>query len=305
MGPGTTGLIGLRVPGTGNLTNGIRQQGQGISKSNFNYPFLELAPRVGVAYLLRPDGKLIARGEFGIFYDRTEGNYTMSQSGNPPTAESTTLYYSQLQTLGQGAASGSVPTLVIYRYENDHLPTATTWNAGVQTELPYSFALDVRTSGSGCRTRMPRRAPRSEHLNMVDLGTAYLPQLPGPDAQQHDAGRRGLHPEPAAAVPGLREHQPVRSGLLSPEPQPAVLAAAPVQPRLLGRPELERGADGRGHPLPRLRRAAAHRAPGRRVGGPAGRPEDNEMIRPRPPPPTSSRATWFGICRTCMRRARP
>ena len=104
MGAGTAGLIGQRIPGTGSLTNGIKQQGQGISKYNFEYPFLEVGPRLGAAYLLRPDGKLILRGGFGMFFDRVEGNFTMSQSANPPTAESTTLYYGSCRPSGRAAS---------------------------------------------------------------------------------------------------------------------------------------------------------------------------------------------------------
>ena len=47
LGAGTTGLIGQRILGTGSTTNGIKQQGQGISDYNFEYPFLEVGPRVG------------------------------------------------------------------------------------------------------------------------------------------------------------------------------------------------------------------------------------------------------------------
>ena len=102
LGAGTSGLIGQRVPNTGNLTNGIKQQGKEIVDTNFKYPFLEIGPRVGMAYLLKADGSWVLRSGFGMFYDRVEGNFTMSQSANPPTAESTTLYYGNLRTLGPG-----------------------------------------------------------------------------------------------------------------------------------------------------------------------------------------------------------
>jgi hypothetical protein len=175
MGPGTTGIIGQRVPGTGSLVNGIKQQGQGISKYNFQYPFLEVGPRAGFAYLLRPDGKLVLRGGFGMFFDRVEGNFTMSQSANPPTAESTTLYYGTLQTVGQGVASGGVPTLTIYRYSNPNLPTAMTWNGGVQWELPFKFALDASYVGQYSYDTMGAQGwTDPTNLNQIDIGTAYL-----------------------------------------------------------------------------------------------------------------------------------
>jgi len=178
MGAGTASLIGARIPGTGSQTNGIQQQGQGISKYNFEYPWMEIGPRAGVAYLLKPDGTLILRGGFGMFFDRVEGNFTMSQSANPPTAESQTLYYGFLQNVGQAGAvaSGGVPTLNIYRYANPNLPTTVTWNGGMQVELPYSFVLDASYVGQHSYDVMGNQGgTQAQNLNSIDLGSAYLP----------------------------------------------------------------------------------------------------------------------------------
>ncbi len=181
LGAGTAGLIGQAVPGTGVITNGIKKQGEGISKYNFEYPFVEIGPRVGAAYLLRPDGTWVLRGGFGLFFDRVEGNYTMSQSANPPTAENMTLYYGRLQTLGQGAGARGVPNMVIYAYENKHLPSGAQWNVGTQVELPMAFTLDASYVGQySYHTQGAQGGQQVTNLNMVDLGTAYLPQYQDP-----------------------------------------------------------------------------------------------------------------------------
>ena len=162
LGAGTTGLIGQRIIGTGSQTNGIKQQGQGISKYNFKYPFLEIGPRVGVAYLLRPDGKLILRGGFGMFFDRVEGNFTMSQSANPPTAESTTLYYSFLQNVGQGRH------LLRGRPHAEHLPVC-------QPEPPHGSRRRTAGCSGSCRTSSRSTPPTSGSIRMTRWAARGVP----------------------------------------------------------------------------------------------------------------------------------
>jgi hypothetical protein len=181
LGPGTAGLIGAAIPGTGVITNGIKKQGDGIDKTNFQYPFLEFAPRVGTAYLMRPDGKWILRGAFGLFFDRVEGNFTMSQSSNPPTAEASTLYYGQLANFGQGVGARGVPNLIIYRYKNPDLPSGAQWNVGSQFELRYQFTIDVSYVGQySYATQGAQGGQQVTDLNLIDIGTAYLPQYQDP-----------------------------------------------------------------------------------------------------------------------------
>jgi hypothetical protein len=99
----------------------------------------------------------------------------MSQSANPPTAESTTLQYGTLLTVGQGAAAKGVPTLTIYRYANPNLPASAQWNIGSQIELPYSFVIDASYIGQHqYDSQGAQGGQQATNLNQIELGAAYL-----------------------------------------------------------------------------------------------------------------------------------
>jgi hypothetical protein len=102
----TAAAIGTVIPGSGNLTNGIHQAGQGIADTSYTWPKLALAPRFGLAYDMTGSQTLILRAGGGLFYDRPDGNTVFSIPGNPPISTSQDLRNGQLQTLGQGLSSG-------------------------------------------------------------------------------------------------------------------------------------------------------------------------------------------------------
>ena len=100
--PNTAAAIGTIVPGTGNLTNGIHQAGQGISKYGYEWPALAIAPRGGAAYDVGGNQRMVIRGGAGLFYDRPHGDSMLATVGNPPYSSSQTVRSATLQTLGAG-----------------------------------------------------------------------------------------------------------------------------------------------------------------------------------------------------------
>ena len=76
---------------------------------------MSYGPRVGGAYDIKGDQSIVFRGSLGYFFDRVQGDSVFGQSGNPPTGEQSTVYYSTLQTL---AAGGQVlhapPSMLVY-----------------------------------------------------------------------------------------------------------------------------------------------------------------------------------------------
>lgn len=181
MGPGSAAMIGGIVSGSGSPVNGIRQAGDGISKYNYEWPAIAIGPRVGFAYDLTGDQRVVLRGSWGLFFDRPDGNSVFSQSGNPPNSVSTTVRYGQLQSLASGLRADAVPQMIIYRYKNDNLPTSSQWNAGVQLAIPWQSTLDVAYVGQRSFNVLgAEQAGNDVNLNAVDFGAAYVPENQDP-----------------------------------------------------------------------------------------------------------------------------
>ena len=172
----TAAAIGTVIPGTGSLTNGIKQAGNGIADTSYVWPTLAAAPRFGVAYDLTGNQSFILRAGGGLFYDRPDGNTVFSIPGNPPISTSQDLRNGQLQTLGTGLSSVGVPALITFQY-HAKLPSSWQWQGGVQMALPWSTALDVSYVGNHGFNRLRAfqgGANGAVDLNAIDIGAAYL-----------------------------------------------------------------------------------------------------------------------------------
>jgi hypothetical protein len=175
--PNTSAAIGTPIPGTGNLTNGIRQAGDGIAKTGYVWPKLVAGPRVGLAYDLTGSQRLVLRGGGGLYYDRPDGNTVFSIPGNPPIASAQDLRNGQLQNVGTGVGLQTigVPGLVTFQY-NAKVPASWQWQGGVQVALPWASALDVSYVGNHGVNRLGGlQGGTTVNQNAVDIGAAYLP----------------------------------------------------------------------------------------------------------------------------------
>jgi hypothetical protein len=174
-------LIGTPVPGTGTALNGIVAAGKGIANTDYTWPAIVVAPRVGVAYDVTGHSDWVIRGGFGVFYDRPDGNTVFSIPGNPPAATDTDLFNGTLATLGKGGLSPlPVPALVTFQY-NAQVPTSLQWNVGVQKSLPWEMVADVSYVGNHGYNRFGAlQGGDTQNWNQVPLGAAYLPQYQDP-----------------------------------------------------------------------------------------------------------------------------
>jgi hypothetical protein len=171
LGANSSLAIGTLVAGTGNPTNGLVRQGQGISKTNFIWPRLALGPRFGMAFDVTGSQQLVLRGGAGIFYDRPNASTTTPAAGNPPTSRNITVRYGQLQSLGSGGlTTEGAPALAgLWVYDPGGLPTSVQWNAGVQRVLPWAVAVDVSYVGQHSYNDV-----QTTNLNAIDFGAAFL-----------------------------------------------------------------------------------------------------------------------------------
>jgi hypothetical protein len=178
----TAAAIGTVIPGSGSLTNGVKQAGEGIADTSYVWPNLVIAPRFGLAYDVGGNQRVVIRGGGGLFYDRPDGNTVFSIPGNPPISTSQDLRNGQLQTLGSGLSTAGVPALITFQYDAQ-VPSSWQWQGGAQFALPWQTVLDVTYVGSHGFNRLRAfqgGANGSVDLNAVDFGAAYLPQNQDP-----------------------------------------------------------------------------------------------------------------------------
>src|SRR5690606_22411466 len=178
LGPNTGAAIATIVPGSGDILNGVRQAGDGISKYSYVWPTLVYGPRFGFAYDMTGTQSLVFRGGAGLFYDRPDGNTAFSIPGNPPIAESQTLVNGRLAALPPGLTGAS--NMVIFQYDAK-VPSSVQWNAGVQMALPWASSLDLSYVGNYGYNRLGGfQGGVLQNLNQVNLGAAYLPENQDP-----------------------------------------------------------------------------------------------------------------------------
>ena len=202
--------IGRVVPNTGNRFQGTFQGGQGIDETLTDGNKFKVSPRAGFAYDISGTQTLVARGGFGIFYDRPQGNQVFDLITNPPGLQSTTLQWGLAKDVasasGFNGPVGLNPNVFEWK-----TPVVYQWNVGVQWKMPAEFVLDVSYVGSESRDLLQQR-----QINALPYGTAYLPASQDPTRGQTCTGCSSLSTTPGAnALPTdlLRSAYPGYAGV--------------------------------------------------------------------------------------------
>jgi hypothetical protein len=167
--------IGLIVPGTGSITNGIAQGGvNGFTKYLQDTPHPQWGPRFGIAWDPTGEQKIVIRTGGGIYYDRFQGNRVFDFVRNPPLGLQPTLNYGLASAINPTSALLSPPS----EYAADpggKIPNVYNYTFGIQTKLPMGTILDVAYVGAQFR-----HLQDNVNLNYVPFGTAFQPQFQDP-----------------------------------------------------------------------------------------------------------------------------
>jgi len=172
----TANYIGLLIPGSGNVTNGICQAGGCISKYLTQDRGLQWGPRFGIAWDITGKQDLVIRTGGGIYYDRIQGNRTFDMVQNPPEAFSVTNQYGYAQQLNPATAVLSPPSAWAVD-PTGKIPTTYSYQFSVQKRLPYNTILDVAYVGSASRHQQDNR-----NLNWSAFGTTFTAAATDPTA---------------------------------------------------------------------------------------------------------------------------
>lgn len=167
--------IGLIVPGTGSVANGIAQGGvNGQSKYLQNTTPLLWGPRFGLAWDVTGHQNIVIRTGGGMYYDRFQGNRVFDLVRNPPLGIQPTLNYGYMKDINPSSALLSPPGF----YAADpgaKVPASYSYTFAVQTKLPYNLVLDTAYVGE-----LFRHLQDNRNLNYIPYGAAFQPQNQDP-----------------------------------------------------------------------------------------------------------------------------
>lgn len=172
--PGLT--QGTIVPGSGNLTNGLVEEGKdGYDKGFTRRRWNQFAPRFGFAYDPFGDGKTSIRGGGGIFWERIRQNtLNFDGLGNPPLAGNPSVFVGQIDAVGPPVFAGGLkaPQGVRAWARDGKTPTIYSWSLGIQRELPGKMSLDASYIGNLSRHLMDVR-----DINTLPLGATVFTNI--------------------------------------------------------------------------------------------------------------------------------
>jgi hypothetical protein len=185
---------GAIIPGSGDVYNGIVIPGSsfpdagkgrfpdsgdpalnalfhGLPNSYADTKYANFVPRLGIAYQI--NDKTVVRAGFGGFKNRPAVSDSTFLGGNFPFQGYVAVSNGMVDN--PGSAAGGIPTQFIQTQDPVYkVPTAYTWNATVQRELPFASTIEISYVG-----RVGLFLERTRNINQLPVGTCPGGPCPG------------------------------------------------------------------------------------------------------------------------------
>ncbi|MCX6612173.1 MAG: hypothetical protein NTW74_15125, partial [Acidobacteria bacterium] len=139
---------------------------RGIPQGGAQTPWGTHAPRIGFAYDINGKQKTVVRGGFGVFYERTQGNFIFSAINNPPFIQQQTIQSANIDNPTSGTAAAFPASITNSHPVDFKVPRILNWSFGVQHKVDSSTTLDVAYVGSSAAS-----LTRALNINQLRVGT--------------------------------------------------------------------------------------------------------------------------------------
>src|SRR5262249_59649080 len=139
--------VGIFVPGTGDLANGMVLASDPSAPSGFRKTrAVDFEPRIGMAWDIFGRGKTVLRMMGGLYHAPRVGGGTggaSSLGGNPPLQRTFTVNFGNIENLLNliGGALNS-PSTVAAIEVNSKTPTTFNYTVGIQREIGFKTVVE-------------------------------------------------------------------------------------------------------------------------------------------------------------------